>query len=267
MEKEKIQKYYDEHAHRRLLVDYIFGNPRMERAMDMVSRSIPSQGVKNILDIGCGIGYSSHMLKSIFKSASVTGVDISQSAINIAQQLFSGNDICFLSKKAEELSCLNCKFDLITMIDVYEHIPDDSRGAVPEILKSILADNGWLVMTTPTVEAQEYLRKFSPDKLQVVDENITEEELFDLVRILNATLCCYQKVSVFRPWDYQYFICRQGELDLEDDNMGLYHLPPVRFLDFIKRRLFDKIERTLHHKQKSRHKHVISVLGIDPVKH
>lgn len=264
MNKEGIRHYYNDHAVQCLLRDYVAGNPRLERALFMTREQVPRFEVRRILDIGCGIGYSSYCLQEMYPDAEIVGIDLSEKGIEIAKQLFTKSRLTFTCMGADELSELDQSFDMITMFDVYEHIPENVRLSMPLILKSLLSPKGWLVMSTPTIEHQNYLRTKSPEKIQVVDDDISVEELFSLAAHLNMIPCYFQRVSIFIPWDYQYFVCREGDLEFRD-GCALYSAPEERFVTFFMEGVKRKLESILKLKYRKRYKHVTGTLGIDPL--
>lgn len=96
---------------------------------------------KKVLDYGCGSGYGSHMLSET--AASVTGVDISKEAVDFAAQEYQSLNLNF--KTIPELG--NEKFDVITSLQVIEHVPDDKEYSLA--LKQLLNPGGILIISTP----------------------------------------------------------------------------------------------------------------------
>lgn len=79
---------------------------------------------KSILDIACGAGRVTSLLKKHFKTAHVVGIDISEAMISKAKELNAGADIdwqvvdVFYFKPKQ-------KFDLVVCADIIEHIKGD----------------------------------------------------------------------------------------------------------------------------------------------
>lgn len=78
---------------------------------------------KVVLDIACGEGYGSYMLKK-WGAKRVIGVDISQQAINAATKHFSHPDISFICENAQTyLGSLNANdLDVIVSFETIEHL-------------------------------------------------------------------------------------------------------------------------------------------------
>ncbi len=101
---------------------------------------------KKILDIGCGTGETLTFVKSIFPKAAVTGVDLSAEAVAYTKR--RGHP----AKKADALHLpfAEGSFDAILLLDVIEHIEDDS--AVLAEAKRVLKSNGVIVITAPALQ-------------------------------------------------------------------------------------------------------------------
>lgn len=107
-------------------------------------RNLIPKGTKNILDFGCGEGFFCNMISNDFDE--VFGIDLSKKAINIAQKESKG--ATFLQAPTNEFDKFN--FDVITMIEVLEHIEPESINDVITYLHSILSDQGVLIITVPS---------------------------------------------------------------------------------------------------------------------
>ena len=71
-----------------------------------------------ILDVGCGLGFTTAAIKKYFPKAEVTGVDISSDAIRFAREKFTD---CKFEQVAlnPELEMLNQHYDLICAFEFY----------------------------------------------------------------------------------------------------------------------------------------------------
>jgi SAM-dependent methyltransferase len=94
-----------------------------------------------ILDAGCGSGRN---MVELSRLGSVTGTDVSERALELARERGVGSAEL---ARLEKLPFADQSFDLITCLDVIEHIPDDV-GALRE-LRRVIAPGGSLVVTVP----------------------------------------------------------------------------------------------------------------------
>lgn len=203
------KQFYDNFVDK-LLNDYLKGNKRIEEAILFSLQNIENYG-RNILDIGCGIGWSSHEFFRNNKDSSVHGIDLSYNLIKTADKLFSNPNLSFqvLNITKDKFQFAK-KFNVIVMLDVYEHIQKKSRGKFHESLKEILEENFKLILTCPTVFHQNFLRKNKPDGLQPVDEDISIKEVLNIADDLNANVSSFNYRSIWHRHDYFHAVIERG---------------------------------------------------------
>jgi 2-polyprenyl-3-methyl-5-hydroxy-6-metoxy-1,4-benzoquinol methylase len=116
---------------------------RIDFITDFLKSSLPSNA--SILDVGCGNGViSRHLGRFGFK---VTGIDVSEKAIDKAQSLNQFSNVKFMIKSAEDLITEGIKYDAIICSEVLEHLNDPD--ALLEVLHKSLSRNGKLIITVP----------------------------------------------------------------------------------------------------------------------
>lgn len=102
----------------------------------------------NVLELGCGYGEMSQMLKQR-KSARVIGIETNiaaaRKAENVCDYVFSEDLDCPHSLDVLQFE----KFDTITLIDVLEHLRNPVE--VLQRLKPLLLDEGHLILSVPNV--------------------------------------------------------------------------------------------------------------------
>jgi 2-polyprenyl-6-hydroxyphenyl methylase/3-demethylubiquinone-9 3-methyltransferase len=111
-------------------------------ALDEHSRT-PLEG-KSALDVGCGAGLLAEPLARL--GAKVTAIDASPELIAVAREHAAamGLEIDYRAGAVEELKS---RFDLITCMEVIEHVADPATFVAA--LAKRLAPNGLLVLSTP----------------------------------------------------------------------------------------------------------------------
>ena len=103
----------------------------------------PLEG-KSALDVGCGAGLLAEPLARL--GATVTGIDASAELIAVARDHAAGQGLA-IDYRAGELEELEGTFDLITCMEVIEHVADPERFIAA--LARRLAPGGLLVLSTP----------------------------------------------------------------------------------------------------------------------
>ena len=80
---------------------------------------------KTVLDVGCGGGILSESMAGL--NASVTGIDLSDKALQVARLhlLESGKQVSYRKIAVEDMA-IECpgQFDIVTCLEMLEHVPD-----------------------------------------------------------------------------------------------------------------------------------------------
>jgi SAM-dependent methyltransferase len=98
-----------------------------------------------ILDAGCGSGRT---LEELADYGTVAGLELNPDAADVARDRGCGE---VHVGRLEELPWSSDTFELITCLDVIEHVPDD-RAALRE-LRRVSRPDGWLLATVPAYQA------------------------------------------------------------------------------------------------------------------
>ncbi len=102
-----------------------------------------------LLDVGCGLGY---FVKKVSANPGweVFGYEISQAAVDYARNNLGLKNV--FAGRVEESQFAAKSFDIITLWDVLEHIPEPD--ALLSYLNSLLKDDGILFIHTPNISIQ-----------------------------------------------------------------------------------------------------------------
>ena len=100
---------------------------------------------KKVLDLGCGLGFGSHILRR--NAEVVFGIDISESSISFSSNSYSDSNLFFLLGDGSNLPFPDNYFDMITCFEVIEHI-DDHDNFLNEC-KRVLNSKGLFLCSTP----------------------------------------------------------------------------------------------------------------------
>lgn len=105
----------------------------------------------SLLDIGCGTGASLSMLRAVAgEQARIVGVDFSALALKFAAEANSAQAVPLARCDALRLPFGDARFESVTMLDVLEHLSDDS-GALAEV-RRVLRPDGSLVFSVPAYQ-------------------------------------------------------------------------------------------------------------------
>jgi SAM-dependent methyltransferase len=188
----------------KLIKDYVYGNKRIESAIINLGAFIPVD-VANILDIGCGLGWSTFEFSKHFKKAKVLGVDLSPVLIERARDFFSNENLSY-DVYDVTTSVPEIKFDAIVLIDVYEHIPKEERYKFHISLKNMLNDKGRLMLACPSKFHQSWLKENNPSGLQPIDEDVDFGTILDLAKDVNGEVLFFEYQKIWNNLDYFYSV-------------------------------------------------------------
>ena len=100
-----------------------FHKRRIDCTLEMIKEAINKiEGVPRILDLGCGQGHITSMIRKAFSDAEVSGLDYSISAIEYATDHYSGID--FIVGNAYEAPYSENYFDIVVCNNLWEHVSD-----------------------------------------------------------------------------------------------------------------------------------------------
>ena len=102
----------------------------------------------SVLDIACGVGYGAHELMRAKEQdiVSLTGVDLSSSAIAYAEQRYGHPKVSFVREDAQSYKSTE-GFDTIVCLETIEHLPDPVSFI--HNLCNMLNRNGKLIASVP----------------------------------------------------------------------------------------------------------------------
>ena len=98
------------------------------------------------------------------------------------------------------------KPSVITLCDVIEHIPENSRVALLRQLADMGAQDLRILLTFPSKYYQDFLRQEHPDELQIVDNSISSELLAEEAADAGLSMTFFKMIDVWRKVQYAHCI-------------------------------------------------------------
>ena len=101
---------------------------------------------KNTLDIACGTGFGSKILKNN-GAKEVIGIDLSEDAVNFAKEKYISDGIQFYVGDIINIELPDKYFDAIVSFETIEHVSNQIEALCE--LKRVLKPNGLLIISSP----------------------------------------------------------------------------------------------------------------------
>jgi ubiquinone/menaquinone biosynthesis C-methylase UbiE len=113
-----------------------------------VARLLPELSRSRVLEIGCGRGDFARWILRQFPGVSITAVDFSAVAIDLARSraASAGDAVCFDVMDAQSLSFENEVFDVVVSCECLEHVPRPER--MTREIHRVLKAGGKYLLTT-----------------------------------------------------------------------------------------------------------------------
>lgn len=163
--------------------------------LEWINARVPLAG-KNVIDIGCGGGILSESMAR--KGATVTGIDLSEKALKVADlhSLESGVSVRYKLIAAEEMAAQEPgQFDVVTCMEMLEHVPDPA--AIVRAAATLVKPGGHVFFSTLNrnpkaylfaIIGAEYVLRLLPRGTHDYDKFITPSELSQFIRTAGLDL-------------------------------------------------------------------------------
>ena len=123
--------------------------------LEWINARVPLAG-KQVCDIGCGGGILAESIAK--KGATVTGIDLSEKALKVADlhSLESGIKVRYELIAAEELAAREAgQYDVVTCMEMLEHVPDPA--AIVQACAKLVKPGGHIFFSTLNRNPKSYL--------------------------------------------------------------------------------------------------------------
>ena len=211
---EEVREYYDS------LVDHMSkqsSNSRHKRVIKALRGFMGKPGL-SVIDLGCGIGVSSEAMARM--GAEVVAVDISDKLIKYASDNHWHPNVQFLNADVTKLR-LGRKYDVITIIDLLEHIRPDDILDFFEVLREHSHEETTIYLNIPHYKFLSFVTENYPNTLQIIDEVWTPGEItnsFEKIGFYPISMKMYGLGSVAQYIDYVFI----GEDNLNKQYQEVY---------------------------------------------
>lgn len=169
---------------------------------------VKGRSFSSLLDVGCGEGKMILELSREVPGGKLKGVDLSERAILFARAFNFGNTAEF---SCEDVSTMSERYDIITLVETLEHIPDDEVPGFVQAVAARLNEGGILVVSVPAVNfpvLTKHYRHYDLSLLSAHLEGFQLEEVHYLVKqglLYTMLVRLFGKCSSFRAIRFVLF--------------------------------------------------------------
>ena len=112
--------------------------------LPMLRNMITVNGIDMALEIGCGNGHGTKLIKKYFAPRNIVGIDLDERMIRLAKKRNNDRSISFLVMDASKLNFPDKYFDAIFDFGMMHHI-QDWKDCLKE-LRRVLKDDGKIIL-------------------------------------------------------------------------------------------------------------------------
>ncbi len=182
--------------------------------IDFINKAAVLAG-KNVIDVGCGGGILTESMAKM--GASVTGIDMSEPALNVAKlhQYESGLTIDYRLMTAEAIAAEQPEhYDRVTCLEMLEHVPDPA--SIIHACATLAKPGGDIFLSTLNrnmksylfaILGAEYVLKLIPKNTHDFAKFIRPDELTTWIRQAGLTLVDIIGLN-YNPLTKQYFLSK-----------------------------------------------------------
>ena len=122
-----------------------YHNPFVAGRVEQIERLLPSCGGGRILELGCGPGFFTRLLRS--RGWRVTVVDLQPAHLTLAAP--AAEDVLCGDVLATAATLPSARFEAVVALEIIEHLTEDAGAELLRHAYRVLAPGGWLMLSTP----------------------------------------------------------------------------------------------------------------------
>ena len=205
MKKSEVKKYYDDY----ITEQYKIGvNDRIFMLYErLVSLGLSSES--DVIELGCGIGAITHLIRKKVTVGQIESVDISGESIEFAKGKIKNSNVKFYEADITEYSPVIKNADFVTLFDVIEHIPIDLHEKLFFNVAKMLKEESWLLVNIPSPASIEWDSVNAQETLQIIDQPIPLDLVVKNCTNAGLEIVKFENYSIWVENDYNFFLIRK----------------------------------------------------------
>lgn len=202
MKKSQVKSYYDDYITNQY---YIGVNDRIFLLFEKL-KSLGLNSNSKVVELGCGIGVVTHLIRKIVTKGSIEAVDISPKSIEFAKSKIPNSNVIFEVDDVTEYTPTTKNADFVTLFDVIEHIPTEHHLKLFKNVNKMLSKNGQCLINIPSPSSIEWDRIHQPEALQIIDQALPLSLIASNCEQAGLEITKFETYSIWKENDYQFFL-------------------------------------------------------------
>lgn len=187
-----------------------------------------------VLEVGCGVGTLTGLLSRFLRRGKLVAADISSESIEVAKRnIKDSKRIDFIVTDMSDFAYPS-EFDFIILPDVLEHIPLPEHERLFNTLSFYMHEDSLLIINIPHPKIIEYYQLRYPEKLQVVDQALSADDLMRNAYTNDLILVSYESYTVFHKEPDYVLIKFRKNVDKSFISMPVYKIIARKFVCRVK---------------------------------
>lgn len=206
MKKEVVKQFYDDFVGHQLEVSFNERHLLLFRELKKLGLSPDS----NVLELGCGIGVMTSLIAKQAKKGLVEAVDISPGSVAEAKKrLRQQHNVRFVVADLKHFESSRTDFDIITLLDVLEHIPEEDHADLFVKISKLMHRQSIFFISIPTPDSIVYEKLHFPENIQIIDQELSADLLISRAYQAGLELDFFRTIGIWAANDYHLLAFRK----------------------------------------------------------
>ena len=208
MRKSEVKKYYDNYINEQYSIGV---NDRIFLMYEKL-KSLGLSSTSSVIELGCGIGVVTHLIRKTVTVGKIESIDISGESIEFAKDKIKNDNVSFYQGDVTEYTPKIKQADFVTLFDVIEHIPIELHEKLFMNVAKMLRNDGWLLLNIPSPESVKWDTQNAPEVLQIIDQPIPLERILKNCSNADLEIIKFENYSIWVENDYNFFLIRKKKI-------------------------------------------------------
>lgn len=202
----EVKQFYDDFIGHQLEVSFNERHLLLFREL----RKLGLSKYSKVLELGCGIGVMTSLIAKQVNHGFLEAVDISSGSVAEAKKRIKQQEnVHFVVADLKHFQSSRTDFDIITLLDVLEHIPEEDHAELFVKTSKLMHRKSVLFISIPTPESIVFEKFHFPDNVQIIDQELSADLLITRAYRADLELDFFKTIGIWAANDYQLLAFRK----------------------------------------------------------